>query len=62
MLLQPRKPTVPWATAKEMWPKEWPAGLILHPDVESSVNERRGHLRAHPEEGHKYGLRHEVLL
>ena len=33
---------------------------ILHPDVESSVQERHGHVGACPEEGHKmiHGMEH----
>ena len=53
---QPREPTVSWAGD--------PAPLlcetspeVVHPDVESSVQKRRGAVGACPEEGHKNDLR-----
>ena len=65
---QPRKPTVPWAALKEPWPagrgrssSQYCAGEatpgVLHPDVETSVQERCGLDGVCPEEGHKNGRR-----
>jgi len=59
---QPRKSTVPWAAPKAVWPAGWgrwscPSALccetspaVLHPDVESSVQERHGAVGVHPVE------------
>lgn len=57
---QPRKPTIPWAVPKEVWPGGDPALLlnagetspgVLHPHVASSVQERHGHVRTCPSLG-----------
>ena len=66
MLSQPRNSTAFWAVSKAAWPAGQggdPAPLLcageaspgaLHPDVESSVQERHGSVGACPEEGQKY--------
>ena len=62
---QPRKPNVPWAASKkcgQLVKGGDPASLfctgeavpgVLHPDVESSVQERHGPVGVHLEKGHK---------
>jgi len=62
---RPRKSTVSWAASTAVWPAGQgsdPALLlytgeaspgVLHPDVESSVQERHGAIGGCPEEGHR---------
>jgi len=59
---QPGKPTVSWAASKAAWPagrgrRSCPSALpslgVLHPDGESSVQEKHRPIGAYPEKGHK---------
>ena len=71
VLSQPTKPTVSCAASMVVWSAgqdpvpllyagETPPG-VLHPDVESSVQDRHKPVGAHPEEGHRNDPRDEHL-
>ena len=68
---QPRKPTIFWATSKEVWSSGWERWSTLHcwglnRSTASRcwvlIQERCGYVVAHPEKGHKNGPRVGTLL